>query len=136
MSSNNEQKNQDAMGVETEQEKMQVYTNDDKSTMSMEPNIAGALCYLVGFITGIIFLLLEKENRFVRFHAMQSIVTYGFFFVLGFVLSFIPIIGWLISLLLAPLGFILWILLMYKAYQGEMFKLPVVGDFAEQQINN
>lgn len=136
MSSNNEQKNQDAMGVETEQEKMQVYTNDDKSTMSMEPNIAGALCYLVGFITGIIFLLLEKENRFVRFHAMQSIVTYGFFFVLGFVLSFIPIIGWLISLLLAPLGFIMWILLMYKAYQGEMFKLPVVGDFAEQQINN
>lgn len=136
MSSNNEQKNQDAMGVETEQEKMQMYTNDDKSTMSMEPNIAGALCYLVGFITGIIFLLLEKENRFVRFHAMQSIVTYGFFFVLGFVLSFIPIIGWLISLLLAPLGFILWILLMYKAYQGEMFKLPVVGDFAEQQINN
>ncbi len=136
MSSNNEQKNQDAMGVETEQEKMQVYTNDDKSTMSMEPNIAGALCYLVGFITGIIFLLLEKENRFVRFHAMQSIVTYGFFFVLGFVLSFIPIIGWLISLLLAPLGFILWILLMYKAYRGEMFKLPVVGDFAEQQINN
>lgn len=115
---------------------MQVYTNDDKSTMSMEPNIAGALCYLVGFITGIIFLLLEKENRFVRFHAMQSIVTYGFFFVLEFVLSFIPIIGWLISLLLAPLGFILWILLMYKAYQGEMFKLPVVGDFAEQQINN
>ena len=104
-----------------------------KSTTGMQPNVAGLLCYLLGFVTGIVFLIIEKENKFVRFHAMQSIIVFGGIFVLNMVLSFIPIIGWVLGFLISILGLILWILLMIKAYNGEMYKLPVVGDMAEQK---
>ena len=57
------------------------------STTSLEPNVAGLLCYLVGWITGLVFILIEKENKFVRFHAMQSIVTFGALTVLWIALS-------------------------------------------------
>ncbi|USG65355.1 DUF4870 domain-containing protein [Brevibacillus ruminantium] len=97
-------------------------------------NIAGLLCYLVGFVTGIVFLVIEKENRFVRFHAMQSTFVFGALFILNLILGFLPIIGWFISLLIGPITLILWVVLMYKAYQGEYFKLPFVGDLAEQQL--
>ncbi|SFE59599.1 DUF4870 domain-containing protein [Alteribacillus iranensis] len=101
----------------------------------LDENVAGLLCYLVGFITGIIFILIEKENRFVRFHALQSIFTFGILFVASTVLTAVPIIGWLLSILLAPLSVIVWVILMVKAYQGRWFKLPVVGDMAEKQLN-
>lgn len=107
---------------------------DKKTSMEMDENLAGLLCYLGSVITGVIFLILEKKSRFVRFHALQSIFTFGAIFVLNFVLSKIPFIGWMISLLMTPLGLILWIVLMYKAYQGQMFKLPIVGDMAEKQL--
>ena len=108
------------------------------STTSLEPNVAGLLCYLVGWITGLIFILIEKENKFVRFHAMQSIVTFGAFTVLWIPLSILvrlDVLGVLFSVLEAVLGittFVLWIMLMIKAYQGERFKLPIAGDFAEK----
>jgi len=105
-----------------------------KTSFGMEPNTAGLLCYLAGFITGIIFFVIEKENKFVRFHAMQSIITFGFLFVLMFILSLIPVIGWILIPVLWILNIILWIILMVKAYQGEYFKLPVVGDMAEKNI--
>ena len=62
-----------------------------KTSTGMEQNLAGLLCYVLGWITGIIFLLLEKDNRFVRFHAIQSIVVFGAFTVLEIILSFIPV---------------------------------------------
>lgn len=105
-----------------------------QTNLGMEENIAGLLTYIAGFVTGIIFLILEKENKFVRFHAMQSIAVSVAMIVLSVVLSFIPLIGWLLSLLLAPASFILWILLMFKAYKGELFKLPLLGDIAESQV--
>ncbi len=104
-----------------------------KSSTGMQPNVAGLLCYLLGFVTGIVFLIIEKENKFVRFHAMQSIIVFGGLFVLQIILGFIPIIGWAIGFLLGIVALILWILLMVKAYNGEMYKLPVVGDMAEQK---
>jgi len=104
-----------------------------KSSTGMQPNVAGLLCYLVGFVTGIVFIIIEKENKFVRFHAMQSIFVFGGLFVLQIILSFIPFIGWLFGILISILGLILWILLMIKAYNGEMYKLPFVGDMAEQK---
>ena len=104
-----------------------------KSSTGMQPNVAGLLCYLVGFVTGIVFIIIEKENKFVRFHAMQSIFVFGGLFVLQIILSFIPFIGWLFGILNSILGLILWILLMIKAYNGEMYKLPFVGDMAEQK---
>ena len=98
----------------------------------MEANLAALLSYLLGFVTGIIFYSLEKENKFVRFHALQSIVAFASLFVLSIVLKFLPIIGWALASLLGIMSVILWIILMFKAYQGEYFKLPFAGRIAEQ----
>jgi uncharacterized membrane protein len=97
-------------------------------------NLMGAASYLLGFITGIIFLLIEKQSKFVRFHAMQSTILFGGVFVVNIVLGFIPFLGWLVGLLLSFASFVLWIVLMWKAFQGETYKLPVVGDLADQQL--
>jgi uncharacterized membrane protein len=105
-----------------------------KTSTGINPTVAGLLCYLLGFVTGIIFLVLEKENRFVRFHAMQSILTFGFFFVLNAILHFIPFLGWVLMPLVGLVALIVWILLMMKAYKGEYYKLPIVGDMAEQKV--
>lgn len=97
-------------------------------------NLMGAVAYLLGFVTGIVFLLVEKDNKFVRFHAMQSTILFGGFFVAQIALGFIPVLGWLVGLLLSFAAFVLWIVLMWKAFQGELYKLPYVGDMAEQQL--
>jgi uncharacterized membrane protein len=104
-----------------------------KTSTGLEPNVAGLLCYVLGWVSGLVFFLLEKDNKFVRFHAMQSIVTFGALTVVNFILMFIPIIGWIISYLIGVLAFVLWIILMIKAYQGQEYKLPWAGDFAEKQ---
>lgn len=109
-------------------------TEEAKTSTGMNQNVAGLLCYLAGWITGLIFFLIEKENKFVRFHAMQSIITFGSLTVLFMVLGFIPIVGWMLMPILAILQLILWILLMVKAYQGQLFKLPMIGDMAEKNI--
>ncbi len=103
-----------------------------KTSMGMQANTAALLSYLAGWITGIIFYLLEKENKFVRFHAMQSIATFAFLTVVGYILPFIPIIGWILIPVIVIVSFILWIFCMIKAYQGEKFKLPFAGDIAEK----
>lgn len=100
--------------------------------MNLDENIAGALCYILGFITGIIFYLIEKENKFVRFHAMQSILVFLPVWIIVWLLGWIPGFGWIVSGLLGLLSLILWLILMIKAYQGEKFKLPIVGDIAEK----
>jgi len=104
-----------------------------KTSTGMQPNLAALLSYLAGFITGVIFYIIEKENKFVRFHAMQSIITFGALFILQMVLAFIPIIGWILMPIVSIVSLILWILLMIKAYQGESFKLPIAGDMAQKQ---
>src|SRR3989338_8233991 len=98
----------------------------------IKPNIAALLAYLLGFVTGLVFFLIEKKNKFVRFHAMQSVVVFGAIFVGQWIISFIPFVGLVVSGLLSLLGVVLWIVLMVKAYQGETFKLPWAGDFAEK----
>ncbi len=97
-------------------------------------NLMAAASYLLGFITGIIFLLLEKQSKFVRFHAMQSTILFGGIFVANIALGFIPILGWMVGLMLSLVAFILWIVLMWKAFQGEMYKVPYVGDLAQKQL--
>ncbi|KCZ73015.1 putative membrane protein [Candidatus Methanoperedens nitroreducens] len=104
------------------------------TVLGINENIEAVLCYVLGFITGIVFLLLEKENRFVRFHAMQSVITFVSLFVISVVIGVIPFIGWVLSPLIGLLTLILWLLLMYKAYTGERYKLPIAGDLAEKQI--
>jgi uncharacterized membrane protein len=103
------------------------------TSTGLTPNVAGLLCYVLGWVTGIIFLLLEKDNQFVRFHAIQSIIAFGAITVLYAVVSFIPAVGRILEVLIYIGAFILWIVLMVKAYQGQRYKLPVAGDIAEQR---
>lgn len=98
----------------------------------IKPNVAALLAYLLGFVTGLVFLLIEKKNKFVRFHAMQSIIVFGSIIVVHWVTSFIPVVGAIAGGLLLLLWVVLAIVLMVKAYQGEKFKLKWVGDIAEQ----
>ena len=108
--------------------------NTEKSSTGLEANLAGALTYVLGPITGILFLVLEKESKFVRFHAMQSTITFVALFVISLVLGMIPILGWLLLLPFQLLVLVLWIFLMFKAFKGEKFKLPTIGDLAERQV--
>ncbi len=91
-------------------------------------NTAAALSYVLGPITGVIFLVLEKD-KFVRFHAMQSIVFGVVAFVLNMILGFTIILA-LVLPILWILEFVLWLVLIYKAWQGEEWELPVIGKFA------
>jgi uncharacterized membrane protein len=104
--------------------------------------MAGMLAY-VTIIPSIVVLVLEpyNKNRFIRFHSSQNIFFYIAWIVIGVALRIfaeIPVLGWL-SLLIWPLiglgGLVLWIILLLKAYQGQMFKLPIIGDLAEQQVS-
>jgi uncharacterized membrane protein len=101
------------------------------STTGLQPNVAGLLCYLGGWITGIIFLIIEQKSGFVRFHALQSIVTFGALTVASAALGWIPVVGGFFGVVIGILAFVLWILLMVKAHQGELFKVPVAGYVAE-----
>lgn len=112
----------------------------------MEENMASALCYLVGWLTGVLFLVLEpyNKNKTVRFHAFQSIFLnvaiipiYIIMGIFSFMLHYIPVLGALLALLIYALlgfGFFgLWLFLMYKAYNKEKFVLPLIGPLAEKQ---
>ena len=106
-----------------------------KTSMNLEENIASLLCYVLLWITGIIFYLIEKENKTVRFHAMQSILTFLPLTILSFIINAISwyfFFIWWLSWIIFLLTFILWLVLIIKAYQGEKFKLPIVGDIAEK----
>ncbi len=108
-----------------------------KTSVNIEENVASMICYLGVWVTGLIFFLIEKENRIVRFHALQSLITFVGVFVVYIFLWFISWIVpffWIINTLFGLLVFILWVVLMIKAYQGEYFKLPIIGDIAEQNI--
>lgn len=105
------------------------------SSTGLDENVAGFLCYLFGFITGIVFLAVEKKSRFVKFHAMQSTITFLSLFVITIIIGWIPIIG----LLVYPiwiLSLILWLILMIKALRGERYSLPIVGKMAEDKSAN
>ncbi len=126
-----------------------------KTSMNLDENVASALCYVLTWFTGLIFYFMEKENKTVRFHAMQSIITFLPLTILGAIFSIVGAttsisytqtaygsipsgvhqpfivlmyIGWIIYVVM----FIIWLILIIKAYQGEKFKLPVVGDIAEK----
>ncbi len=109
----------------------------------LDENVEAALTYLLGVITGIVFLIIEKESQFVRFHAMQSTITFAGFWIISLILSYaiVPAMGFgfmvfggLLVMLVNLVAFVTWLVCMYKAYKGEWFKLPVVGDIAEQQV--
>jgi uncharacterized membrane protein len=128
-----------------------VQTAPAKSSTGLDENLAALLTYVAGWITGLIFFLIEKDSRLVRFHAMQSILLNAAALVLGFGIWILSLVSWLIvaqvssllsflfSLVLGLLGFVVGIglligviMCLIKAYQGQYFKLPVIGNFAEK----
>ena len=108
------------------------------TTEGLAENIAGMLCYAVGWITGIIFLLIDKRP-FVKFHAAQSIVVFGALTIirigLGVIMSTGGLVGYglwgVISLFLGVIGLVLWILLMIKAYQHQLYRVPIAAPIAD-----
>ena len=114
---------------------------------AMSSNVAGLLCYILGFITGIIFLVIEpyKNDKFVRFHAFQSIffnvaliVFWIAYSIVASILTFVSV--GIFGLVMAGLGLLIslavlayWIFLMYKAYNNERYKIPFIGDLAAKQ---
>jgi len=114
------------------------------ASTGMSNNVAGALCYLFTWVTGLIFLLIEpyKNDKTVRFHAFQSIffavgmiAVYIAVMILGIILGVIHL-GLLILPSWALLGlgiFATWVFLMFKAYNNQIFKLPIIGDLAAKQ---
>ena len=122
-----------------------------KSSTGLDENVAALLSYVATWVSGLIFFLIEKNSRLVRFHAMQSILLFGVFivgevaiwivsFILAIILGYISgLLGTLAWALMSLLGFVLfiaaligWIVCMIKAYQFQYFKLPVLGNFAEK----
>jgi uncharacterized membrane protein len=106
-----------------------------ESSTGLSANVAGLLCYVLGWVTGIIFVVLEKKSTFVKFHAWQSIMTFGVLFVASLIVSWIPFVGWILGTLIGILSFILWLILIIQAGTGKMWKVPWAGDWAEKQIS-
>jgi uncharacterized membrane protein len=106
----------------------------DKTSSGLDENVAAALAYALGWITGAFFLLTEPSNRFVRFHAWQSVILFGGLSIAWFIGVSIPLVGWAVAfVLILPLSAVLWLLLMFKAYQGERYKVPFAGEMAEHR---
>ena len=98
------------------------------SATGLQQNIAGFLCYLFGFISGLIFFLIEKKNSFIRFHAMQSILFSIVVVICSMLFFWIPFVGWILWVICV----IIWIFLMVKAFMNDKFKLPLIGNLAEK----
>ena len=94
--------------------------------------MSGLLCYVLGWISGLAFILIEKESKLVRFHAMQSIIVFGILTIAFLSLNYVGEIGLTIGVFLIVLAPILWIVLMVKVYQGTRYKLPWAGNLAEK----
>ena len=108
---------------------------DERTSMGRGARTAGWLSYLGGWVTGLIFLLLKREDRFVRFHAMQSLIFFGAMSIATTVFSYIPLLGF-IGEGLAFVSFICWIVLMVAAARGSYYKLPIIGEYAEKWANS
>ena len=106
----------------------------EKTSIGLDENVAGLLCYVLGWISGLVFILIEQNNKFVRFHAMQSIIVFSVLTVASVIFGWMPFIGGFIGFVIGALGLVLWIVLMVKAYQGTRYKLPWAGNLAEKWV--
>lgn len=122
-------------------------TPSASSSTGLADNVAGALAYVLGPISAIFFLVVEKQSRFVRFHAMQSLLVGVALIILNFALNVlnailvrIPLIGWLFALGLVMVvglaSLVLWLALMYAAYRGQEWELPVIGREARKLLDD
>ena len=106
----------------------------EETSSGLKENLAGALCYALGIVTGLFFFLTEKKNKFIRFHSLQSILLSVVWFILqtavGALLAFTPFLVVIMHGLIGLVGVVIWVVLMVKAYQGEYFLLPALGKIA------
>jgi len=109
--------------------------SEKKCVFGLQENVAGLVAYAGCFFTGILILVMEKENKTVRFHALQSTLLFILLSVLTTVAGWIPFIGGLLAWALGVVSFAAWLYLMYTAYKGIKFKVPVLGDVCEAQVN-
>jgi len=105
-----------------------------KTSTELAENVAGLLCYVLTWVSGVAFILIERENKFVRFHAMQSIIVFGTLMIVTFILRWIPFLGQFFFWIILLIGLVLWIALIVMAYQGKKYKLPWVGNLAEKWV--
>ena len=103
-----------------------------KTATGLDENLAGLLCYVGWWVGGIVFLIIEPDNKFVRFHAIQSIIAFGFITIVTWVLGWVPVVGPFLSAIIGLGGVALWIAMMIKAYQEARYKLPLAGDIAQR----
>jgi len=115
---------------------MEKQAGDESTGTGLKPTTAALLCYVGIWVAGIIFLVLEQKNKFVRFHAMQSIVVFGILTIAGVILGSIPLVGVAFSSIISVIGFILWIILIIKASQGQLCKVPWAGNVAEKLLGS
>ncbi|PKM93406.1 MAG: hypothetical protein CVU84_15575 [Firmicutes bacterium HGW-Firmicutes-1] len=106
-----------------------------QSSLGMGENVAALLAIIFSPISSIVILVLEKDSKFVKFHAIQAIALSVVIIVLNIVLGFIPILGWIVLFFVNLGAFVLWIIVLIKAYQGEWFEIPLVGKFSMEQVN-
>jgi uncharacterized membrane protein len=118
------------------------------STTNLKPNVAGLLCYVGFWVTGIIFLFIERKNRLIRFHAMQSLVTFGILNIIWGIANNLRGWGWVwgwggfygpqyiaatvVFIIFFVLWWVLWAVLMYKAYHEKPYRVPIFGNLAEK----
>jgi len=108
-----------------------------ETSTGLDEKVAALLCYVVGWVSGLVFFLLEKDNKFIRYHAMQSIITFGVLSIGIAILSQIPFfIGLVIAWIAWPLTVALIVVLAFKAYQGEEYRLRWAGDLARRWLDS
>lgn len=96
------------------------------------------MSYLLGFVTGIVILMVEKDDKFIRFHAMQSTVIFGILFLLnlvvGVILASLDLVAIMVNNVILILSLFVWIISIVRAFRGDVFKWPIVGEYAEKQV--
>jgi len=109
--------------------------SDKKCVFNLNENVAGALSYVLCFFSGIFFLVAERKNKFVRFHALQSTILFLGLCILNVILKWLPLIGGLLSGVVNIVIIVAWAFLIFMAFQGRTFKVPVIGDVVYEKIN-
>ncbi len=107
----------------------------DKTVLGIHQNFVAVLTYLFDIFAGVLLLIFEKENKFVRFHALQAVIVFAILYITQFVLHIFPLFGGLLSWAVSIIALVLKIFLMYTSYKGQTFKVPVIGDAVWEQIN-
>lgn len=129
---------------ESATKRQRTHTSSSASTMKMAPNKAAIFSYALGWVSGLIFLVIERKNSFVRFSAAQSVMFFGSVSILQIIisaLSHIPLLGVLLAPILGLVSTVVtvvalaaWLFLMFQAYRGVKVKIPIVGDYAEALV--